>query len=170
MDFDPEIRKKVVIREAFPGVGGREVVRVVGVLVIKNPCLEGENLLGLHPLGESLGTPFIGELVALLPTSVCSYGKATLVGQLGTPEHGAVLMHPSLGKPIRAAIGGGEAIIPSNVKVGTLGSTIDVPLSHKDDPWSFDHLDTIPVSVADAPQPDEILLIIALSNGARPTL
>jgi hypothetical protein len=33
-----------------------------------------------------------------------------------------------------------------------------VPLVHKDDSWSFPHFDTITVSVADGPRPNEILV------------
>jgi hypothetical protein len=73
-----------------------------------------------------------------------------------------------MGKPIRAAIGGGEAIIPSNSKVAAAGSIVDVPLGHKDNVWSFDEIDTLSVSVQDAPRPDEIVVVIALSDGPRP--
>src|SRR5215470_5598155 len=70
-------------------------------------------------------------------------------------EHGGACVHPMLGKPMRAAIGGGKAVIGSNVKVPTAGAVLDVPLGHKDDSWSFPHFDTITVSVADAPRPGE---------------
>jgi amino acid synthesis protein len=43
----------------------------------------------------------------------------------------------------------------------------DVPLGHKDDAWSFPHFDTITVSVADAPRPDEILVVMAIADGGR---
>jgi len=72
-----------------------------------------------------------------------------------------------LGKPMRAAIGGGKALISSNVKVAAAGASLDVPLGHKDDPWSFPHFDTITVSVADAPRPDEILVVMAIADGGR---
>ena len=52
---------------------------------------------------------------------------------------------------MRAAIGGGKAVIGSNVKVASAGAVLDVPLGHKDDSWSFPHFDTITVSIADAP-------------------
>jgi len=57
-----------------------------------------------------------------------------------------------------------EAVISSNVKVAAAGATLDVPLGHKDDPWSFPHFDTITVSVA-APHPNEILVIMATADG-----
>jgi hypothetical protein len=74
-------------------------------------------------------------------------------------------VHPMLGKPMRAAIGGGKAVIGSNVKVAVAGALLDGPLGHKDDSWSFPHFDT--VSVADAPRPDEILVVMAIADGRR---
>jgi len=78
------------------------------------------------------------------------------------------MIHPKLGKPMRAAVGGGQAVIPSNAKVAAMGAAIDVPLTHKDNAWSFDHFDTIFVTVADAPRPDEIVLCMAVADGGRP--
>jgi Amino acid synthesis len=34
-------------------------------------------------------------------------------------------------------------VIPSNVKVGAAGASLDVPLGRKDDSWSFPRFDTI---------------------------
>jgi hypothetical protein len=73
-----------------------------------------------------------------------------------------------LGKPMRGAICGGKAVIPSNVKVAAVGASIDVPLGHKDEAWSFDHFDTMTVMVADAPSPDEIAIVLAFADGGRP--
>jgi hypothetical protein len=70
-----------------------------------------------------------------------------------------------LDKPMRAAIGGG--MIGSNVMVAAARAILDVPLGHKDDPWSFPHFDTSTVSVADAPRPDEVLVVMAIADGAR---
>jgi hypothetical protein len=39
------------------------------------------------------------------------------MGVAGEMEHGGACVHPMLGKPMRAAIGGGKAVIGSNVKV-----------------------------------------------------
>ena len=78
------------------------------------------------------------------------------------------MIHPRLGKPMREAVGGGEAIISSNVKIGGPGTSIDVPLAHKDNIWSFDHLDTMTIWSNDAPRPNEIVVIMAISDGGRP--
>jgi hypothetical protein len=71
------------------------------------------------------------------------------------------------GKTDAAAIGGGKAVISSNVKVAAAGASLDVPLGHKDHSWSFPHFDTITVSVADAPRPNEILVVMAIADGGR---
>jgi hypothetical protein len=44
---------------------------------------------------------------------------------------------------------------------------LDVPLGHKDDSRSFPHFDTITVSVADGPRPNEILVVMAIADGGR---
>ena len=41
-----------------------------------------------------------------------------------------------------------------------------MPLGHKDDVWLFDHIDTLGITVADAPRPDEIMVIVALAMAA----
>ena len=73
-----------------------------------------------------------------------------------------------MGKPVRDAIGGGKALIPSNVKVAAAGTLIDVPLGDRDDPWLFDNIDTMTVMVPGAPRSDEIVVILVLSDSGRP--
>src|SRR5690606_24658778 len=97
-----------------------------------------------------------------------SYGKGALVGTAGEMEHGGACIHPMLGKPMRAALGGGQAIIPSNVKLAPPGASLDLPLGHKDNVWSFDHFDTVTVAIADAPRPDEIVVVMGIADGGRP--
>jgi Amino acid synthesis len=153
---------------------GRElpqpVHRVAAIAIVENE-LAGRYVEDLSPLfdvGLELGERLTPKLVELLAGPVLSYGKAAVVGLAGEREHGAAILHPKLGKPLRAAIGGGEAIISSNVKIGPPGTTIDVPLAHKDQIWSFDQLDTLTVSMADAPLPTEIMVVIALADHGRP--
>ena len=64
-------------------------------------------------------------------------------------------------------VGGGEALIHSNVKVAAAGASIDVPLGHKDNAWSFDHFDTLTIALPDAPRPDEIVVVVAVADGGR---
>ena len=146
------------------------ITRVVAVAVIRNP-FAGDFVKDLSPLfdiGGQLGERLMGDAVKLLAGPPVSYGKAAIVGVAGDMEHGAAMIHPKLGKPMRAAVGGGKALIPANVKVAAMGVAIDLPLGHKDVAWSFDHIDTMTVMVADAPRPNEIVLCMAVSDGPRP--
>ena len=138
--------------------------------MVSNPLAGSacDDFSSLFSLGSDLGELLVKEALAQLGKPAICYGKAAIVGDGGDIEHGAALLHPRMGKPIRLAIGGGASLIPSNVKVGTVGSSIDVPIGHKDNPWSFDHIDTISVAVGNAPRPDEILVILALADGGRP--
>ena len=126
-----------------------------------------DDLRPLFEAGAELGGRLMPELVKLLDGPGVSYGKGAIVGVDGEMEQGGACLHPMLGKPMRAAIGGGKAAISSNVKVAAAGASLDVPLGHKDDSWSFQHFDTITVSVADAPRPNEILVVVAIADGGR---
>ena len=168
-----EIRKITTIRETvFSELGveaNRPITRAVGMAVIRNP-FAGQFVDDLRPLfeaGAMLGERLMPRLVKLLDGPAVSYGKGAIVGVAGEMEHGGACVHPMLGKPMRAAIGGGKAVIGSNVKVAAAGALLDVPLGHKDDSWSFPHFDTITVAVADAPRPDEILVVMAIADGGR---
>jgi hypothetical protein len=168
-----DIRKIVTLREViFSELGvwaPRPIVRAVGIAVIANP-FAGRRVADLRQLweaGAGLGERIMPELVGLLDGPAVSYGKGALVGVDGEMEHGGACVHPMLGRPMRTAIGGGQALISSNVKVAAAGTTLDVPLGHKDDSWSFAHFDTITVSLADAPRPAEIMMVMAIADGGR---
>ncbi|MDH4007914.1 MAG: amino acid synthesis family protein [Desulfuromonadales bacterium] len=167
-------RKVVITSETIDRENGRQVdppiTRVAGMFVIPNPFAGKfeEDLSPLFELGREVGEHFAPKLAELCNNAVVSYGKAVIVGTAGEIEHGAACMHPKLGKPMRAAIGGGEAIIASNVKVGPSGASIDVPLGNKDDAWSLDHCDSMTVSIPDAPRPDEMVIVIVFADGGRP--
>src|ERR1700746_3847759 len=166
-----KIRKTIILRETvFSELGveaNRPITRAVGMAVIRNP-FAGQFVEDLKPLfeaGAMLGERLMPELLKLLDGPAVSYGKGAIVGVAGEMEHGGACVHPMLGKPMRAAVGGGKAVIGSNVKVAAAGALLDVPLGHKDDSWSFPHFDTITVSVADAPRPDEILVVMGCVEG-----
>jgi hypothetical protein len=169
-----QIRKTLLLRDIVSSemghIVGHPTVRAVALAVIGNPFAGRyvEDLTELFEAGRTLGEQLMPDLVRLLQRSPVSYGKGAIVGANGECEHGGACIHPMLGKPMRAAVGGGKAVIPSNVKVAACGASLDVPLSHKDDPWSFDHFDTITVSMPDAPRPDEIVVILAVADGGRP--
>ena len=167
------IRKLQTIREEVLSELGmqadRPVIRAVGLAVIHNPFAGrfADDLTPLWEIGATVAERLMPDLVRLLSGPVVSYGKGAVVGVAGEMEHGGACIHPRLGRPMRAAIGGGAAVIPSNVKVAAAGTPLDLPLGHKDDPWSFAHFDTITVFLADAPRPDEILVAMAVADGGR---
>jgi hypothetical protein len=167
------IRNRLLFRNIITSEMGRAadrpIVRAVGLAVIGNPFAGRyvEDLTELFEAGRSVGEQLMPDLIGLLQGSPVSYGKGAIVGVDGEFEHGGACIHPMLGKPMRAAVGGGKAVIPSNVKVAACGATLDVPLSHKDDSWSFDHFDTITVAMPDAPRPDEIVVVLAIADGGR---
>ena len=117
-----EIRKTITLRETvFSELGveaERPITRAVGMAVIRNP-FAGQFVEDLRPLFEAGAMPgeqLMPKLVKLLDRPAVSYGKGALVGVAGEMEHGGACVHPMLGKPMRAAIGGGKSVIGSNVK------------------------------------------------------
>ena len=169
MDVRKTLFTKEVITADEMGQASDPVTRVVAMAVVKNPfaAVHQDDLSPLFDVGAQLGASLTQELVHILGAPAVCYGKAALVGSSGAMEHGAALLHPALGKPVRAAIGGGKSLMPSNHKVAALGGSIDLPLGHKDEAWSFDHIDTMTLWVPDAPRADEIVLCIGLSDGTR---
>ena len=168
------VRKTLMIEERIrsddTGKPSPEISRVVALAVVGNPFAGdfGEDLTPLFEVGAQLGEMLMADAVERLSGAPVGYGKAAIVGSAGAMEHGAATIHPRLGKPMRAAVGGGEALIPANVKIGAPGTPIDIPLGHKDNPWAFDFIDTVTIMVPDAPRADEIVVCMAVSDGPRP--
>ena len=147
--------------------------RAAAVAVIENP-FAGRYVEDLEPLmviGEELGAQLGEACVAALgisPADAQSYGKAALVGENGELEHAAAILHPRLGKPLRAAVEKGAALVPSNKKRGGMGQPLDVPIGHKDAAYVRSHFDGMEVRVNDAPRANEILVAVAVADSGRP--
>ncbi len=69
---------------------------------------------------------------------------------------------------MREMLGQALSIVPSSKKLGAMGATLDVPIHHKDAAYVRSHFDAITVMVADAPRPDELMFVLAMTTGARP--
>lgn len=141
--------------------------------VVENP-FAGQYVSDLEPLYD-LGKDVSGLLtkrgvsaLQVEPDDVTAYGKAAIVGTNGEIEHAAALLHPRFGAPVRAAVDHGDDIITSTKLVAGPGTPITVPLTNKNSIWEFDDMDSIQVSIPDAPRPDEILVVVALAIGGRP--
>ncbi len=172
-----EIRKIAVFVEETHREMGREIApptrKATAVAVITNP-FAGRYVEDLEPLmaiGEELGG-MLGrrcvEALGITPAEAESYGKAAMVGEAGELEHAAAILHPRLGKPLRAAVEKGAALVPSSKKMGGPGQPLDVPLGHKDAAYVRSHFDGMEVCLNDAPRAGEIMVAVAVTDSGRP--
>jgi hypothetical protein len=171
------IRKIAVWVEETLQEAGRSVSpptrKAVAVAVIANPFAGTyvEDLTPLMDIGEELGALLGQRCVAALgiaPEQAQSYGKAAMVGEAGELEHAAAILHPKLGAPLRAAVGGGAALVASSKKMGGPGQVLDVPLGHKDAAYVRSHFDGIEVRLNDSPRAGEIMVAVAVTDSGRP--
>jgi len=172
-----KIRKLLTVVETTKTEMGRPIEpptrKAAALAVIENPFAghDSEDLSTLIDIGDDLGG-LLGQMaVAALgvdPSAVESYGKAAIVGEQGELEHAAAILHPKLGKPFRAAVEKGAALIPSAKKIGGPGTAIDVPLGHKDAAFVRSHFDAMEVRVPDAPRSGEIVVAVVVTDSGRP--
>ena len=171
------IRKLIVVVEQTLEEAGQAVDppvrRAAAIAVIGNPHAGRfePSLDALVEIGATLGGELGRRAVAALgiaPGAVQSYGKAAIVGEDGELEHAAAILHPKLGAPLRDAVGGGAALVPSAKKRGGMGTAIDVPLGHKDAAYVRSHFDAMEIRVPDAPRRDEIVVAVVVTDGGRP--
>lgn len=169
-----KIRKIVTTSEEYFSEAGQDAnppLRKVAVTAIcSNPCV-GRYVADLAPLIE--GSVDIGRLIAgiaaetMKPYDVQSYGKGALVGINGEMEHAEAVLTTVFGDTMREAIGGGKAWICHMAKRGLPGSSIDIPLGHKDALTIRSHYDTMIVTIPDAPMPDELAITVCFTNRGR---
>lgn len=171
-----KLRRLITLTEEVRTEMGRPVPparRALAAAVIANPFAGryAEDLSELIETGATLGEMLGQEALTALrcaPESVEGYGKAALIGEAGELEHGAALLHPSLGAPLRAVIGGGKALVPSSKAMGGPGCVLDVPLGHKDAAYVRSHFDGMRLQLNDAPRASEIVVAVALQQTGRP--
>ena len=138
-----------VVRNPF---AGRYVPEIAGAMEALKPL--GKRLAVL--LADSLGGAHLVE----------GYGKGAIVGADGELEHGA-LWHVPGGYAMRETLHDALAIVPSAKKVGGPGTRLDVPITHKDASYVRSHFDSIEVGVSFGPARDEMVLVLAMTTGAR---
>jgi hypothetical protein len=165
-----EFREETLALETGNLADGAPVVKLVLAAAVANPHAGqyvdnfDSVILRSSALGREFGRRFqemLGEV------QVQSYGKAALIGVNGEYEHGNAFLTTEFADPVRAALGGGKAWIPSTGKRAGPGATIDIPLAHKDALYVRSHYDTISVSFTDAPAPDEVLIAVAVATRGR---
>jgi hypothetical protein len=139
--------------------------------LVKNPYA-GRYVENIQPMMEALkplGHAMAARLIQALGGAgrIQSYGKGALIGLAGELEHGA-LWHVPGGYGMRDLLEASHAIVPSTTKSGPAGTAIDIPLHHRTAAYVRSHFDTLVVTVADGPRPDEMMLVLAMATGPRP--
>ena len=172
-----KIRKMVTVVDEIHYEMGQQINpptrRAAAIAVIENPFADKyvEDLEMLMQIGEELGA-ILGKrcikALGIKPSAAQSYGKAALIGENGELEHGAAILHPRMGAPLRREVGKGAALVPSSKKRGSMGDPLDIPLGHKDAAYVRSHFDGMEVRVNDAPRANEILVAIAVTDSGRP--
>ncbi len=149
----------------------RPLRRVAAIAIVANPYAGRY----VEDLSEAIAASVaVGEVLAQLaveamgPHQVESYGKGGVVGLGGELEHANAMLTTVFATPLREAVGGAEAWIPSFTKLAAPGCPIDVPLAHKDALYVRSHYDGVSLTLPpNAPTADEVALIVCLANRGR---
>ncbi len=174
----PEIRKIVTQTETTLIEGGKSAAKPLDLyaagVVIQNPWAGQGYVEDLQPaiqaIAPNLGVLLTEQILKLAgsPDNIEAYGKAVVVGLNGEIEHGCGLIHTlRFGNNYRKAVGAKSFLASTNVR-GPAGMQILMPLAHKHDEGQRSHFLTMQFAVADAPGPDEILIVLGAANGGRP--
>ena len=150
--------------------GGKIVRKLVIAATILNPYagIFSQDLSKIVDGSKALGDMFSEKIIKYLEGQTAeSYGKSCLVGSLGEYEHGNAFLTTTFANPIRNALGGGTAWVPSTGKRGSVGDSIDIPLACKDALYVRSHYDSVTASFPDAPSPDEVVVIVAVATRGR---
>lgn len=171
-----KIRKKLLNVETVYHEGGPVAATPLklGVIavVIANPFAgrfaSGEELTVFVKQARDLANEMVPELIAALGGNdkIEAYGKGAIVGTNGEQEHGAI-WHEAGGWAMRAVLTTAKSIVPACQFVGAAGSRLHVPLHHIEACYVRSHFNTVEVSVADGPRPDELLYALGVSTGPR---
>ncbi|MGA0542357.1 amino acid synthesis family protein [Neotabrizicola sp. VNH66] len=171
---DFTLRKIVTQVEEIHHEGGPPVavppLRGAIYAICANP-FAGRFVTELQPAMEALkplALLLTDRLVAAMGgrDGIDAYGKGALVGEAGESEHGAI-WHVSGGYGMRDRLGECRAIVPSAMKVGGMGATLDIPLGHLNAAYVRSRFDVITVSCADGPRANEVLFALAMARGGR---
>ena len=181
------------IHHEFGPPANSPLVRGAIAAVLRNPYADAYQadilpmMEALNPLGVDLAKQLC-DAMDVKPEHIQGYGKGAIVGAAGELEHGA-LWHVPGGYAMRELLGwkgdrasyvqggGGDkptgqpgnglSIVASTKKVGPPGVSLDVPLTHINASYVRSHFDAIEMRVPGAPRADELVVILAMSTGAR---
>ncbi len=144
--------------------------RAAVAAIVSNPFAGGyeEDLQSamdeLKPLGLLMSDILIDALGGI--DGIDGYGKAAVCGENGELEHTA-LWHVPGGYSMRERLGEAKAIVPSAMKAGGVGTSIDIPLGHINAAYVRSHFDAMEVRISDGPRANELMFALAMSRGPR---
>jgi hypothetical protein len=171
---DFPIRKTMVFTEEIHHDGGPLPPvprrRAAMIAIVRNP-FAGRYVADLQSAMDDLKPLALMMTDALIAAlggcdGIDAYGKAGLAGEGGELEHTA-LWHVAGGYGMRERLGRALAIVPSAMKVGGVGTRVDIPLGHIDAAYVRSHFDAMEVGVPDGPKADELLFALAMARGPR---
>jgi hypothetical protein len=172
-----EIRKIVTCTEQtyIEGAKAAETpLTMVGVaVVIRNPW-HGRGFVGnLKPEIQAhcsqLGALMVERLCAAMGGAgrIQAYGKAAVVGVDGEIEHASAVIHTlRFGNHYREAVDAKSYLAFTN-KRGGPGTSIQIPMMHKDDEGLRSHYLTLEMHIEDAPRADEIVVVLGAADSGR---
>jgi hypothetical protein len=173
-----KLRKTLTMTEVLYVEGPRRIevpVRTCIVsAVIANPWAGLGFVEDLDPTIEAiapqLAEAIVPELISVMggADGIEAYGKAAVVGLNGEVEHASALIHTLRFGNLFRSMAGGESFLTFTNKRGVAGTTISIPMVHKNDRSMRSHFLTTETVIFDGPMPDEIVVSIGAASSGRP--
>lgn len=172
------VRRVTVLTEEIlrdgPGALTTSVTRAAAAAVIRNPWSGSAVSTDLAPETERIA-PVLAKILTDRLTEALggaggieAFGKSAVVGLKGEVEHAAALIHtPFFGNLVREFLEGTSILSFSDDRAEP-GTTIAVPMWHKEAASTRSHYQTLTLNLSDAPHPNEIVVVAAASTGSRP--
>jgi len=152
----------------------RPILHITASAVVKNPWIgrgtSSELVVSPQHIAARLSRLLADRILVLThgPQAIEAFGKGAIIGEAGELEHGAAIMHtPYFASHLRTFFDGSAVISFSDTR-GAPGEPLTIPLCEKQTGIHRDHYQSVRVRIPDAPLPDEIVLIAAISTGPRP--
>ena len=172
----PQIRRTLLHHQVTHEEGGKTVDEptelVAALAIIANPWFGQGWVENLRPAirdhGPVLGTLLTDMILGITGDRLEGYGKASVVGMGGEIEHAQALTHTLFfGNQYRNAVNAKSYLAFANTR-GAAGTSLMIPLMHKDDVGQRSHYQTIHLSIPDAPAEDEVVIALGASVGGHP--